>query len=448
MRTFLIEFEITSLFCCAISGIHHEQTVTPERTLMLKLDKCKTIDDFARWLTTGFSLPDAKFTRDMLKGINTARSVRLADVARVLNEPSNLHSTRNRLSRNLANTLLATELSDRLLRQGAHSVRRDTRLIVRTYALCKPDARKMQYLYDETDPEMNSYQICEIVASNTGSQKYLPLFSTFWSRHAPDYVSDVDEINRAIHRVLSVTNGRGIVFLDHPFLELSVLSALVTELAGDASVQFVATVQDENTNQLRYRQQSKTLSDLRELCNTPYACRIFKVLPQNSGLPETMQVPSDFQGLYQEIVSSPDGELTEHSINMEFGSLAVRHQDSQRRLHLLVLKGELSTHLLTSLDDMRTRGSLLAPVWSWFSTWEVISAHSTITDDFTPGDIGVMTYDRMRLLLTLLHAVVFFEARAYRLKDYSLTRLQPHEGRRFQRNFLLPEDVARMGSRE
>ena len=117
MRTFLIEFEITSLFCCAISGIHHEQTVTPERTLMLKLDKCKTIDDFARWLTTGFSLPDAKFTRDMLKGINAARSVRLADVARVLNEPSNLHSTRNRLSRNLANTLLATELSDRLLRR-------------------------------------------------------------------------------------------------------------------------------------------------------------------------------------------------------------------------------------------------------------------------------------------------------------------------------------------
>ena len=213
-------------------------------------------------------------------------------------------------------------------------------------------------------------------------------------------------------------------------------------------MQFVATVQDENTNQLRYRQQSKTLSDLRELCNTPYACRIFKVLPQNSGLPETMQVPSDFQGLYQEIVSSSDGELTEHSINMEFGSLAVRHQDSQRRLHLLVLKGELSPHLLTSLDDMRTRGSLLAPVWSWFSTWEVISAHSTITDDFTPGNIGVMTYDRIRLLLTLLHAVVFFEARAYRLKDYSLTRLQPHAGRRFQRNFLLPEDVARMGSRE
>ena len=415
---------------------------------MIKFDECKTIDDFAAWLTVGFGRPRAKFIRDMLYGIHNTRSVRLADIARALNEPSDLHSTRNRLSRNLASTQLATELSDRLLQQAAYSIKRDTRLIVRVHALNKPDAKKMQYLYDERDSATDSYQVCEIVTSNTGSRKYLPLFSTFWSRHAPDYVSDVDEISRAIRRVLTVTNGRGIVFLDHPFLELQTLSALVAELAEDADVQFVARIQESDAGQLRYRQKSKTLLELRELCNTRYACRIFKVLPRDNGPPEATQDSSDYQGLYQAIVSSTDAELTEHSINMEFGTLAVRHQASLRGLNLLVLKGELSTHLLTSLDGLRTRQSLLEPIWSWFSTWEVISAHSTITDSFAPDGIGVMTYERMRLLLALLHAVVFFESRSYRLTDYSLTRLQPHEGRRFQRDFLLPEDVARMGSQE
>ncbi len=421
---------------------------------MIRFDECKTIDDYAAWLTVGFGSPRAKFIRDMLYGIHNTRSVRLADIARALNEPSELHSTRNRLSRNLASTQLATELSDRLLQQAAYSIKRDTRLIVRVHALNKPDAKKMQYLYNETDSATDSYQVCEIVASNTGSRKYLPLFSTFWSRHAPDYVSDVDEISRAIHQVLTVTNGRGIVFLDHPFLELQTLSALVAELAEDADVQFVARIQANDAAQLRYRQKSKTLLELRELCNTRYACRIFKVLPQDSGPPQDSSQPqamrdsSHYQGLYQAIVSSTDGELTEHSINMEFGTLAVRHQASLRRLNLLVLKGELSTHLLTSLDGLQTRQSLLEPIWSWFSTWEVISAHSTIADSFTPDGIGVMTYERMRLLLTLLHAVIFFESRSYRLKDHSLTRLQPHEGRKFQRDFLLPEDVARMGSQE
>ncbi len=421
---------------------------------MANLDGCKSIEDFTGWLSSGLGRPTAKFIQDMLYGIHTSRSVRLADIARALGESCDLHATRNRLSRNLANTQLATELSDRLLRQGAHSVKRNTRLFVQVHALTKPNARKMQYLYDQAvdsareppSSAADSYQVCEIVASNTGSRKFLPLLSTFWSRHAPDYVSDVDEISSAIHRVLTMTNGRGIVFLENPFVEFSTLKELIAILSDDAGVQFVSRIHGDDTS-LKYRQQSKTVSELGELCNTQYACRIFKVLPRDAA-PKTSQDTSDFQGLFREIISSTDGDLAELSIGMEFGSLAVRHQKSQRRLSLIVLKYGVNIYLLTSLHDMPTRKSLLEPISSWFSTWEVVSAHLNKRDDFTPGEIGVMTYDRLRLLLALLHAVVFFESRTYKLNDYSLTQLQPHDGRRFHRDFLLPEDVARMKSLE
>jgi len=419
---------------------------------MANLDGCKTIEDFAGWLADGFGRPTAKFIQDMLSGIHTSRSVGLADVARALGEPCDLHSTRNRLSRNLSNTELATELTDRLLRQGAHSIRRDTLLIVRVHALTKPDARKMQYLYkgaedsasEQPSSAMDSYQVCEIIANNTGSRKFLPLLSTFWSRHAPDYVSDVDEISRAIHRVLTMTNGRGIVFLDHPFVELPALRELIAELSDDAGVQFVARIEDDDTR-LRYRKQSKTVSELAELCNARYACRIFKVLPERWVVTLPGQDETDYQALYQEIGSAADGALAEHAIGMEYGSLAVRHHGSTRRLTLIVLKGELNSSLLTSLDGRRTRKSLLEVIGSWFSIWEVVSAHLNLRDGFAPGDIGVMTYDRMQLLLALLHTVVFFESRSYRLNN-TLTRLQPHMGRKYHRDFLLPEDVERMES--
>jgi hypothetical protein len=310
----------------------------------------------------------------------------------------------------------------------------------------------MQYLYKEAEgstskqppPAMDSYQVCEIIANNVGSRKYLPLLSTFWSRHAPEYISDVDEISHAIHRVITMTNGRGIVFLDHPYVALPTLKELIAELSGDAGVQFVARIQDYDTR-FRYRQQSKTVSELAKLCNVRYASRIFKVQPKRWVVPLPQQDESDYQALYQEIGSSTDDILAERSIGMEYGSLAVRHHGSKRRLTLIALKGELNSHLLTSLEGMRTRKSLLKPIQSWFSIWEVVAAHSSTREGFAPGDFGVMTYDRMQLLLTLLHAVVFFESRSYRLND-SLTGLQPHEGRKYRRDFLLPEDVERMDS--
>ncbi len=419
---------------------------------MPNLEDCKTIEDFGGWLAEGLGRPTSKFVQDMLKGIYTSRSIRLADVARALGEPCDLHSTRNRLSRNLANSQLATVLSDRLLRQSARSIRRNTRLIVHIRTLTKPDARKMQYLYKEAEDStskqppsaMDSYQVCEIIANNEDSRKSFPLLSSFWSRHAPEYISDVDEISHAIHRVLTMTNGRGIVLLDQPFVALPILKELIAELSGDAGVQFVTRIHGDDTK-FKYRQQSKTVSELAKLCNVRYASRIFKVQPKRWVFPASRQDESDYQTLYQEIVSSPDDILAERSIGMEYGSLAVRHYDSKRRLTLIALKGELNSHLLTSLEGMPTRKSLLKPILSWFSIWEVVAAHASIREAFAPGDIGVMTYDRMQLLLALLHAVVFFESRSYRLND-SLTRLQPHEGRKYRRNFLLPEDMEPLDS--
>jgi hypothetical protein len=401
----------------------------------------KTIEEFAGWLAEGLDRPTAKFLENMLRGIHTSKSIKLANVARALGESSDLHATCNRLSRNLAKSDLAETIATRLLEQGAHMVKRHTRLIVHVFELAKPNARKMQYLQDsvlnQTPGEAN-YQVCEIYASNTGAAKYLPLLTTFWSRCAPGYISDSQQILTALRRVLDATNGRGVVLVDSRGMQTTTFDDVCKYLLTDNDRQFISNSVLED-RAFVYRQQRKTLAELIEICALPYAGRLYKVLPVDW---ETI----DKRSYLDHYISSTPKKWFDWAIPMEFGSLRARYQG--RPVIIIVLKtshstlGESKTTIITSYERLHTRKTILVPIHAYISINDVIAAHKTLRDSYNPADLQVSKYDRMQLLITLLHAVIFFETRSFKIKS-PLSRLKPHEGD-YHRDFLLPEDVERL----
>ncbi len=392
---------------------------------MTTLQQHRTLDDYTAWLSAGLGKPAARFVQDMVTGIYIARSVKLTEITRALKENCATHATHKRLSRNLARNDLASFVADRLLALGAPVVKEDTRLIVHTYKLNKPYATSMEYLRGPVGPEQpihsDGYQICEIVASDTEADTYVPLLTTCWSRYAPDFVSDVAEIRKALKRVLAATQGRGMICLQNYLVTPNVMR----QLMADPALRFNASPWQLEGLRLVYRRRIRPVEDLIHECELPFGATLFKLMPQD--------------------VDSNSRSPMESAMFIHFGSISVRLPDSDRPLSLIVLKTsstEAVVHYLTTDHGIRSRSSVLAPIAAQVSATDVTSAHLDHKSAYRPVDFRVMTYERLKLLMTLLQAVVFFETRAS-LIEKPLISMQPHPGE-YRRDFLLPDDVARM----
>ncbi len=167
--------------------------------------------------------------------------------------------------------------------------------------------------------------------------------------------------------------------------------------------------------------------------------RLFKILPGNWATIDKLSILDSY-------LSSTPNEMFGWAIPLEFGALRARYQG--RQVGIVVMEpshsvlGESTTTMITSYDQLRTRKAILVPIQPYTSLTDVIAAHQTIRDSYNPADLQVSKYDRMQLLVTLLHAVLFFTAKSYKLKT-PLSRLEPHEGD-YHRDFVLPEDVERL----
>jgi hypothetical protein len=388
---------------------------------MKVLPGCKTIDQFVTRLSDGLGKRPAKFVQDMIIGIYRARSVNLTEITAVLGEDISQHATHKRLSRNLTREDLVFTLSDRLLKYSAGAVTPDTRLIVVSYGIHKPHARKMQYLHDATDETMedDGYRVCEIVANDAGSGTYIPLLTTLWSRHAPGFASDTAEIRQAIDRVLAATKGRGVVTMDYGFIP----RPAIVDLIRDADFRFVVT----GLGDVIHRKQTISVDELIEQCETPYGGTMFK--------------------LFADQEDDPDAELTtESSLFMHFGSVAIQLPDSDRPRSMVVLKttrmsGDSGRYaaLFTSESKPRSRQAHMDILSTFFSVRDVADTLSAQKSNYKPADFRVLTYERLKLLMTLLQAVVFFESRNFKVQN-QVVSLQPILGD-YRRDFLLPGEV-------
>ncbi|MGI9232491.1 MAG: hypothetical protein ACR2RD_02575, partial [Woeseiaceae bacterium] len=249
---------------------------------MSSIESSLTTDRFAKHLCSERFGPDLgrvgfKFVRNMLVGIQRARSVNLTDVAKGLNEGIRLHATHKRLSRNLDNPALAANLSDRLLKLGAASVRPDTRLIVHLYELNKKYARKVEYLPEPGLDSDAGFKVCEILASDPDSETYTPLLATVWSDKVPGYVSDAEEIKKALHRVARATDNKGMFYFD----DQSMSGEFLQPIFDDPGFDFIAMVRDTEMD-VFYRNESCPVQTLADSVQTPYGRTMFKLIPEGA----------------------------------------------------------------------------------------------------------------------------------------------------------------------
>lgn len=378
----------------------------------------KTIEDFAAWLSEGNHKPSAKFLRDMIVGIHSARSVNLTEIAAVLNEDINQHATQKRLSRNLIRKELADAVADQILNHTAEYVKESTTLVVINHSLEKPKSRMMQYqdassCFTHAD---YSFRICEIVAHDTGTDFYTPLLSVLWSRNAPNYVSDTDEIRKAVERVFTATNGRGVLALSSDFLP----EKSIYELIQNQSSRFTARIVNGH---LIYHRQTHTIDDLIEHCDTPYGGTMFKLRGEDAD------------------------STNENLLFMQYGSVPIRLPDSQRPLKLVVLKTTNQSGkagkgmaLVTSELKNRSRQAHTDHIATQFLVWNLSESILEQKRNFSPDGFRVLNYERLQLLMTLLHAVIFFDAQTTEHLSNHGVSLQPIPGD-YIRDFLLPGEA-------
>lgn len=347
---------------------------------------------FCEHISQGLGKVAARFVRDMVTGIHRSRSVRLMDIARILDETIPLHATHKRLSRNLANAATGQTVADNLLRMACGRVTGNTRLLLQHFDLEKRYAEKMEFLSPLDDDGQGSakrgYRLCEVIASDIGSQSFHPVALRPWSERAPQSADQASEILTLIQQVRRASTGNGLIMDRSPSPD----PGLLKDLVRDRNCRFVLNQRDDI--ELIYRRHPYTGSELADKCSTPYATTMYK--------------------LWHDI---------DYAVFCHFGFLPVRLPDHpERPLFLVVVRFDLEhgTYptprflLLTSEPMRRNRLVLTRLVEAFLSTATIDADNRALKAQFRLSTVQVQKFDRLQTLLSLFecafHCAVLDEA--------------------------------------
>lgn len=173
---------------------------------------------FSGKLSVGLPKVMRRFVAEAMYGIAAKGSVRLSEIARVLEEPISIKKTVNRLSSRLGYVGLSDHVTDRIIEDASERIREDTLLIIDPSEIAKKYAKKMEYLdtvRDGTEGGLSSgYWTCDGVAAEAGEPDIVPLYHELYSTVALDFISENAQILRCIKRISEKAANRGIYVMD------------------------------------------------------------------------------------------------------------------------------------------------------------------------------------------------------------------------------------------
>lgn len=362
-----------------------------------------------------------KFLRSMLIGIEHADSLNLTSIAGALDEGIRLHATQKRLSRNLDDQVLFDFLQNRLLSLATTDISNDSWLVVHTYSLEKRYAKKIEYLGPTGRELDHGFKVCEVLAIKPEKRVYKPLVTHVWSNKIPDFESDSSEVAKTLDRVLDATGNKGLVFFD----DQSVGTELVEFLINRRAFDYFSMMRSDDAKVV-HKDEEWVVRELFDQIETKYGRTMFKLVPE--------------------------GMLAKGKIDLDLflhaGALGVKRVDDSRRLTLIALRaktkrlGEISIPILTTKIGLRSRKSLMGLVESFLSIQDVVSLHQEVRARFRPEEFRVLTYRRLRLLFSLLQAVIFYriESKGSPVIEIPNFADQPHTGE-LDRTYLMPRKI-------
>jgi hypothetical protein len=335
-------------------------------------------DGFMGIVSPHFSKPICKFLNQMVFGLQSAKDIKLSNVARALDEPIALKKTEERLSRNLKTEGLDEKLNTIIAEEGASRIGRDTLIIVDPTDIRKEYAEKMPYLatiHDGSSGELaTGYSGCMAVACEPRSRTMTPLHLRLWSSEAPDFISEnyqVLEVMRTIHKA---TQGRGIFVYDRGGDRKTIMHELLDQ--GSRMV-------------------------IRQVGNRHV---IFNGKPR-----EELEVAMGCTMKYAETIVK-ETRKGEKRYDLEFGVRKVKLPDRDEQMSLVVVRGfgKKPLMLLTNVEVKSSRKSIWRIVEAYISRWLVEEAIRFMKQSYNLEDIRLLDWQRLKNMMGILLVALYF----------------------------------------
>ncbi len=166
----------------------------------------RLLDSFAERISADQPKPTRKFIAQALRAIYVAEDSMISAWARTLRE-KNFRATEKRLSNALRSRQWDdAQLRDRVLKMmGSLAKRKCSAIIIDSTDICKPYGRRMPFIgrvYDGSTGEIGHGWIALRADALGRHGRHVPVHIRTFSRSAPEFVSDHDELTSLIKSVL------------------------------------------------------------------------------------------------------------------------------------------------------------------------------------------------------------------------------------------------------
>ena len=361
-------------------GFHQPLEETTEMNNSQTAFKARAqLERFLGIFSPHFSKPQLRFLGQMLYGLQAAKDIKLSCIGRELDESIALKKTEERLSRNLGSDGLAEEVSTCVAGEAGKHISKDTLIVIDPTDIRKLYARKMPCLdriRDGSKGELGKgYWACAAVACQSGGRRVVPLHLRLWSTLAPGFQSENEEIFQTVEAVRGGAKRRGIYVIDR---------------GGDRREMFNHFLE----NNLRFI--------IRLIGNRNLLWRNRPVLAE--------KLAGKCRMRYAETITR-ETDAGEKVYQIEYGVMNVRLPDRpEDELRMVVIKGFGATPMmiLTNCASTTSRESLWQVVEGYLSRWRVEDAIRYIKQAYRLEDIRLLDYERLRNMLAILLAAVYF----------------------------------------
>jgi hypothetical protein len=335
---------------------------------------------FSGIFTPRFSKPKGRFIEQMLFGLAAAGDVKLSAIGRALGEGIALKKTEERLGHHLDEAGLGQGINEGLAAAAAGRVRADTLVVVDISDVQKPYAQAMPYLAQVRDGDTGQigrgYWTCVAVACERGSRRVIPLHQRLWSAAAPDFVSENTQLLEVLATIRRATQGRGIYVLDRGGDRGELFNPLL-----DGKLRFIVRLKGDRA--VLFAGRARLADEVAASCPMRFA---------------------------ETVIKEEHGE--EKRYQLEYGFRTVRLPDRPEPLALVVVRGfgPRPLMLLTNVTVLPSRRSLWAIVEGYLTRWLVEETIRFIKQSYRLEDMRVLSYERLRNLVALVMAAVYFTA--------------------------------------
>ena len=339
------------------------------------------ITKFSGILSKKLDKTAGRFLREAIYGIMASQSVMLTEIGRQLESKVSLKKIEERFSRQLYKSEIWQHVHNSVLKMARGHIKDDTLLILDLSDIKKKYAEKMEYLAKVHDGSeegeiVDGYWTTQVIATEPDSNEIVPMYLSLYSQASPDFISENEEIIKAINHVSKYTDNKGTWVIDRGGDRDALYESLLKN-KRDFIIRLVGS------RHLIYKGKAARSLWMGYACPLPYK---------------------------ETIIKFKDGKEVLHHI--QYGFLPVKLPGFKVPLTMVVVKGfdVKPMMLLTTIHPKSCQKDLFRVIRAYLKRWSIEDTIRFIKQTYDLENIRVLKYARLRNMMALLLAVFYFVA--------------------------------------